>query len=228
MIQDSCSRMGIQAPDAVFSSVNQEIVQMRTLLNQEGKELNRRVDWQSLMMETSFTSVAQETQTSAVPADFDHYIADTMFDRTENRKIAGPLNSYEWQREKSGPVYTSVYHAFRIRGNNILITPNPTAGNSIYYEYISNKWAEDSSGTDKVRFTADDDVSRLDEEIMTLGVIWRFQKAKGLDYSESFRSYELMIQQVAARDESAPVLSLSRGLVSRRYYDANIKDGNWP
>ena len=103
-----------------------------------------------------------------------------------------------------------------------------TAGNTIAYEYVTKYLVEDSSSTAKENFTADDDTAILEEEILTLGLIWRFRKAKGLDYSEQFRSYQMYRDSASGQDGGGPVLNLSRGLIKRRFYPANIKDGSWP
>lgn len=228
IVQDACGRMGLQQPSALFSSLSPQDIQFRTLLNQANRELARSgKKWTDLTKEATFTTTAAETQTNAIPSDFLSYLNDTMFDRTENRKLVGPLNPFEWQREKSGPVYTSVYKAFRFRGGSLLITPTPTAGNTVAYEYIKKYIVLDNTSTAKEKFTADSDTAILDEELLTLSIMWRFRKAKGLDYSEEFRTYELQLDAIAGQDGGAPTLSLSRGLVRRRFA-ANVKEGSWP
>lgn len=228
IIQQASSRMGLQEPQAVFGSTDPQAIQLRNLANQEVKELVRRCPWEALMTEQTFTTVAQAEQTNAVPSDFCYYLNDTLFDRTENRKLVGPLNSTEWQREKAGPVYTSVYHAFRFRGGELLVTPDPTAGNTVAYEYITKNAVKADDDTLKAEFTADTDTCRIAEELVTLGVIWRFKKAKGLDYSEEFRTYQMEVDQAAAQDKGSPTLNLGSSFLKRRFYPANIKEGSWP
>lgn len=229
IVQDACGRMGLQQPSALFSSLSPQDIQFRTLLNQEGKELYKRKPWTNLQREQTFTTVATAAQTSSVASDFGYYVNDTMFDRTENRKLVGPLNEYEWQREKSGPAFTSVYHAFRFWQGSVYITPTPEAGNTVAYEYITKNWAITASDSSaKAAFSVDTDTSHLDEELLTLGLIWRFRKAKGLDYSEEFRTYQMEVDNLAGKDGGAPVLNLSSGLIKRRFYNGNIKEGSWP
>lgn len=227
IIQNAARRLVISVPSAVFSSVDDEVIQMRELMNQEGKELARK-PWTDLLREQTFTTVAQAVQTSAVPSDFGFYVNDTMFDRTENRKLVGPLNSFEWQREKAGPVFTSVYHAFRFRGGDLLVTPDPTAGNTVAYEYVTSQWAETSGGSGLSSMTADTDVARINEELITLGVMWRFKQAKGLDYAEEFRTYQMELDKYFGQDGGSPVLTMGSNLLQKRFYPANIKEGSWP
>ena len=39
-------------------------------------------------------------------------------------------------------------------------------------------------------FTSDTDTTELNEELLTLSLIWRWNRAKGLDYAEDMRNFE--------------------------------------
>lgn len=174
-----------------------------------GRKLARRSNWSVLTKEGTFTSAATETQ-DTLPADFDRMVNDSMFDRTQSRQIIGPRSPQNWTRDKSY-VSVGVWSYFRIRGKSIIFEPTPSAGNSIYYEYISTYWVDtgaDGLG-DATSFAADTNTSVLDETVLTLGVIWRLLKAKGLDYSEEFREYEHQLDLLVARDGAKPKLRLS-------------------
>jgi hypothetical protein len=107
---------------------------------------------------------------------------------------------------------------FRMRGNDILITPTPAAGETIAYEYISKRWV-DTSGIDGVgdkgQFTLDADDPVIDEEVVTLGIVWRFLQRRGLDYSEAMLDYEREFNQAAMRDGGKPRLNMDRGWSDR-------------
>jgi hypothetical protein len=230
IIQNAAGRLGIPSPSAVVSSTNAQVKQLLSLANKEGVELAARADWQVLTKEKTFTTVAQEIQTSSVATDYGHYSIDTMFNRSAIRKVVGPLTPAEWQAEKAFPVYTAVNPAFRFRGNNLLFTPNPTAGQTVAYEYIGLDWVLAIDGTTyKAAFTADDDTSVLNEPVMTDGVVWRFKSAKGLDFTEEFQEYEEKVARLTAQDGGGkPRLSLHNGLGRTAFYPANIPEGTWP
>lgn len=226
IVQNACGEMALPIPSVLFSSTNDLDIQLRNILNREVKELARRAEWTKLQTETTFTTVAQAVQTSAVPSDFDYYINDTMYNRTTNRKVIGPLSVAEWQREKAGPIYSSVHDAFRFRGGDIIITPNPTAGETVAYEYITNLICTDSGATGQTEYAADDDLSLLSESIIELGIIWRFKKSKGFDYAEDFINYETALAREMARDGGKKRLDLSNRR-SRSIRAFNIPEGNW-
>lgn len=225
VVQNACDRLGINRPTAAYTSTDQQIIQLVGLAQQEGKELAKRHTWQALTTEKTFTSIAAETQTGAIPDDFDRFIDDTFFNRSQTRHVRGPLTPQEWQFHK-GVAATTIIEAFRVRGSAILLTPTPSAGQTYAYEYVSKNWCESSAGTDQAAWAADTDVGLLPEELMTLGLIWRWQKSKGFDYAESFRTYEMQVAIATSRDGGKPTLNFSTS--SRQGARIPIiKDGSW-
>ena len=132
--QQAASWLALPVPTAIWSSTDAQIIQLRTLLNEEGDALRAWPDhqWNKIQKETSFTTAATNVQ-SALPTDFDHISNQTMWNRTLNRMVWGPMDDHQWQQELSGQTLTSPYYAFRIRGGLMYLTPVPTAGDSIYY-----------------------------------------------------------------------------------------------
>lgn len=222
--QNATGRLGLDQPSAVFSSTDPQIIQLRTLMNEEGLALTRDPDmsWTVLMTQTTFTTVAQEVQTNAVPTDFGWYLDDTMWNRTTMIKIAGPTMPEEWQAYKAIQVLSLPAAIFRFRGGDILMYPTQTAGQTVAYEYSSTYWVSGS----KTAMTADTDTALISEEIITLGLMWRFLKAKGSDYSEEYRTYQLAKQSAIGRDGGKRKVYLGGGV--RNPWNANIPEGNWP
>jgi hypothetical protein len=200
-VQQAADRLGIVRPSSVIGSSDQQVRQLLGLAQQEGKELARRHPWQAIIKEKTITATASETQSGAIPSDFDRIINGTFFNRTKTRRVEGPMTAQEWQNYKSS-VTTVLFDAFRIRGSAMLLAPTPTLSDSYAYEYVSLWWCTTAAGTAPTQseWTADDDVGSLSEELMTLGIVWRFLKAKGLDYSEPFRSYEMQVGLAMSRD----------------------------
>jgi hypothetical protein len=229
IVQDACDRIGLPRPSVVVGAADTQVRQLFGLAQQEGKELSRRGPWQELTKEKSITATATETQTGGIPADFERMIEGTFWNRTQDRRVVGPLTPQKWQMLQTG-LYSLVWDAFRIRGTEILMSPVPTDGDTLVYEYVSKYWCTDASGTtERAAWAADDDVSLLDEELMTLGVIWRFKKAKGLDYSEEYRSYEQLIERKIANDGAMGIVDLNGDRMDGGggTYDPFIPEGNW-
>lgn len=186
-------------------------MQIVELVNEDGQELAARHTWQVLTNQSSYTTVATESQGSILTlagADFSFMVNNTMWNRTQRRPVFGPLSPAEWQTMQaqfsSGP-----WISYRIRGNNIICFPTPTAGQSVYFEWISKNWATNSTGlTAAASMTADTDVSKLTERLHVLGGVWRFKKANNLDYAEDFNVYEAAVNDAITRDGSKPMLNM--------------------
>lgn len=211
---------------AVFSNNGDTARQMRALLNQEGKELTRRGTWQAMTREQTFVSVNAEIQIGALPADMDHILNETFYNRTRKRQVTGPLSPRDWQAQKS-IIATVLYDSYRIFGGQIHMIPVPPAGETYAFEYITKNYALDINGAEKAAFSDDNDTSYLDEELLTLGVIWRFLKAKGFDYSEAFRTYELQVSQALNRDGSKRTVNFAQQVNYGRPRYPGVMDGNW-
>jgi hypothetical protein len=234
IVQAAAPRFGLAIPNTAASSSDQNIQQMVAFANEEGQELAAAHPWQALRYESNFTTLAAENQgkiaticTTANPqAPFQTIVNETIWNRSQRRPIFGPKSPAEWQQLKAqfvqGPWYQYV-----IRGGSILFTPIATAGQSCYFEYITSAWATNAAGTTgKSVMTADDDVAVLDERLITLGCIWRFQQAKGLDYTISFEKYDSAVKDAQAKDGGAATLNL-KGYNTSVYPGTLVPSGNW-
>ncbi len=214
IVQTAAAWLALPIPAAVFSATDTQTIQLRNLLNEEGLELATWPDhaWTKLTKEQTFTTVASHTQPNVIPSDFGRFCDQSMWDRTQDRPVWGPMSPQQYQQELAGPTFTSMYYGFRVMGANFLMTPIPTAGDTIAFEYVSNQYVYGGGGTalNQSSFRADGDTSVFDETLVARGVRWRFLRAKGLDYSQEYQSWIELLQRFASRDGGMPKLSASR------------------
>lgn len=228
IVQSASRDLRLAVPLSVFGSSDYNVAQLQRLVEKECLELTRAHDWQALQKESTFSALAQETQTSMVPSDFDRFISDTMYNRTRKRTLVGPLTAQEWQVQKSLTA-TVVIDAFRQRGGDILVVPSPTAGDIFAFEYVSKFWC-DTNGDgdyDAAAFAGDTDTVAFDEELVVLGAIWRFKQASGLDYAEDFRSYQIRLARLKGDDGGKRVLDLRNPARLRRPVAPMTEEGSW-
>lgn len=208
-----CRRIGITPPASVSSSSDPQIIQLMALGNEEGQDLSARYPWTGLQTESTFSSVATETQgviTTLAGTGFRYILNDIMWNRSLLRPVFGPLVPQDWQALKARSV-TGPYTQFRIRGTSVLFIPVPVAGNTIAFEWITRYWATGTGG-DAATWAADADTSYLDEELMAQGILWRWKAAKGLEYAEDFNKYERLVADQMARDGGKATLNLAGGM----------------
>lgn len=217
-------RLGLSVTSSVAGNSDDTATQLLALLNQAGEELAQDFAWQAITFEATFTTLAAESQGAmeSIAPGWAYIVNDTIWNRTENEPFFA-LSAQEWQREKSAAV-TGPGSRFRIRGGELLMNPAPAAGKTCAFEYASKYWATDSTGaTGKAAFTADADLSRLDEQLLTLSLIWRFKQAAGLEFAPELSMYEIRVANAQSRDGGRSRLDFG----SQGVFGVTFPEGSW-
>lgn len=213
IIQRASKAIGIPSPSVALASTDEDIMQLVELLNQEGRDLSTRHDWQNLIFEASFTTLAAESQGTVasiigVTQSLRKIINETIWNRTNQLPVRGPVIPKNWQGYKALSL-TGPYSEYRIRGNTLYFYPAPTAGESCYFEYVSRCWCTDSTGaTFRTNLVADADIMLLDDELMLAGLEWRWLRKKGLSYAEEFARYEVLVKDAIGKDGTKPTVMM--------------------
>ena len=210
LVQSVALRVGLPAPTTATSSTDPMVQQLLELMNEEGRELSARHGWQALRREATFTTLAAETQgtVSALAPGFKSFVNESFWNRSLRRPLFGPLDPATWQQIKAQN-FAGPWSHFMVRGNVLLMYPVPAAGQTCAFEYQSKLWVLAVDGiTGRELFTRDDDTAYVDDDAMMLGTIWRWRQAKGLEYAEDFRKYELRVADLMGRDGAKPILNL--------------------
>ena len=230
IVQYVCGRQNVNVPATVFGTTDPQVQQMMRLLEEEGNDLSLRGHWEGLTREVTHTTLAAEDQgaiTSIATNGFRTIKNDTIWDRTSTLPILGPVTSENWQAIKavivSGPRYQ-----YRLRGGKFLVNPVPTAGLTWAFEYLSKNWILGANGTTyKQYFTLDTDTVLLPEELMILGLRWRWLKEKGLAYADLFNTYEEQVKTALGQDGGKPVLNMSSQGAMPRMPGIFVPVGSW-
>lgn len=226
-VQRFCERTNLNSPATVYGTTDPQIAQIKALLEEEGNDLAKRGNWNELTFEATHTTVASESQgaITTIASGFRDFKPDTAWDRTLKVPLQ-ILDDVQWQAQK-GFASTSPRYAIRIRGELLRANPTPVAGNTWAFEYISKNWILGADGTTyKQFFTLDTDTMLLPEELLTLGLRWRWKKEKGFDYAEDFRTYETQVNQALGSNGLKKRLNMSGGRTDARP-GISIAQGNW-
>ncbi len=212
-IQYVCGRTNVPVPSSVLGTVDTQVQQMLRLFEEEGTDLSKRGDWQGLTNEATLVSLATEDQgalTSIATNGFRYIKNECFWDRTNKLPILGPLSDQQWQTLKAVTI-TGPRYSYRIRGGHLLINPVPTAGYTWAFEYISKNWLLGIDGTTYKQYaTLDTDTILLPEDLVLMGLRWRWKKEKGLDYAEDFETYEEQVKNELGRDGAKKKLSMDQ------------------
>lgn len=229
MIQEVAEDLGITVPTAVIGNSSSDVTQLLALANREGRDLASRYRWSKLLKENTFTFATAKDQgelngTVVDDGDVDYILNDTIWDRTENIPICGPMSPILRQAHEAFSV-AGPYPRYYLRGKNLFFDVVPSA-NTGAFEYKSTWWCESSGGNGQAKWEDDTDVGRLDENLMGLGITWRWLRRKGFDYAEEMRTYEMRIKDAMAQDATKRVLSLDYA-TNERMPGIFVPEGNW-
>ena len=225
IVQNACDSIGLSQPSAVIGSTDQNVITLQAMANTEGRELLDRFSWPATQIEVTHTSLAAELQgvmTTLAPG-FSYITSSTFWDRTLTQPVRGPLSPIEWQALKARTA-TGPYASYRIFGGKLYAYPALSAGTTWVFEYQSTYFCQSAAGANQSKWTADTDTGVLDEHLMEMGIIWRFKKKNGLDYSEDFRSYEQKLAMEMSRAGGRPILDMIEEIPTRGVY---IPEGSW-
>lgn len=233
--QNFADSVGFPRPSTLVTNTSDDIRQLTALINAAGRQLASRHRWQAMNLEASFTTVATESQgtiasiigASTPGQSFKAILDDTIWNRTQRVPVCGPLSARIWQANKALSL-TGPYSQFRIRQNQIIFNPAPTAGHTCYFEYASKSWCTDStSSTYRTALAADNDLFLIPDHLFTASLEWRWLKKKGLEYAEEFQEYEYLVKDAIRDDKPLPTLRMDTG---PQKYSAGvvIPIGPWP
>lgn len=163
----------------------------------------------------------------AMPADYARMVNRTQYDKSRRWGLAGPATAQEWEWLQSSYISTGPRIRYRIFGGYIQTWPVIATNDLISFEYISNGYAIDVSGTSKTAFTADTDTYLWPDRLMQLAVKWRYLNQRGFDATSAFSEYQQIFDIAKATDASAATLSMGGRQGSMLINMSNLPDSGY-
>jgi hypothetical protein len=201
--QDAAEEIGFDTPSSIISNTDPTAVRLLRLAHRTGAILAKK-PWHLLIKTHSFSTVAGEPQ-YALPSDYRSLVANTIWNQTTDQAVY-IISPVMWSYEKS--VNTSAYQdMFRLLGDDagpsigrkITIHETPSAVETIYFQYFSKNWLT-SAGVEYSEFQTDNDEVIFDDDLFTMGVIWRMLKSLGQPYLEEKTEFDRELEICLAQD----------------------------
>lgn len=223
IVQDACTDVGQPRPTVVASSTDETPRRMLRLLNKAGTQLMREFEWPRLRVVETFTAVAQEEQTEPSTTEFARLAPQsTIWHVNTQRQVIGPVSLEKWNQLHVFPVSTAQFY-WTIIGLRFSIYPVPTTSDQFTFAYVFQKWTSNAAGTVfGLEFTADDDTHLLDDELLTLELVWRWKQAIGIDYGEDMATCNRYKELLYAGLRNKDVVNLSDP------WQGKLPEGYWP
>jgi len=145
----------------------------------------------------------------AMPSDFHSVTANTFWDKSKHWLMLGPESPQQWQWLKSGYIATGPRVRWRFIGGKFNIWPPQNTQEYLGFEYRSNSWALNASGTPKQSMTADTDTCIFPDRLMVLGTKLKFFQIKNFDTTALQQDYNRYLSVMKAEDKGMATLSFA-------------------
>lgn len=213
-LRSAASRiMGVK-PSVFFSSTNTLENELTELVNDVAQDIARSHDWRVLTKQFEMTGTG-EAVSFALPSDYSRMPIKTSLTVGDGfANIYTPINDLDVWASRNTPAGFIAGGNWIMLGGEMHITPAVPLGTKARYFYISSNVARTANGATQKRFTGDDDVFLLDEDLLTLGLIWRYRHQKRLDYTDDQALFEKRFSEIAGKDKGSHLLVTGRATSS--------------
>jgi hypothetical protein len=218
--QDAAIELSLEQPGVIIGNTDINVQRLLRAAQRTGKELVTRAAWSVLRVQQPFTAAAGEDQPGIIPADFARLIPETFWDLTNKRLINGGVTPARWQSLRASAVSGTWPRWFILRGTTVTIYPGMSGGESMVFEYVSSHFCASAAGATQATWQADTDVGRLNEELITLGIIAYYRLITGLPNLDQMNEFEdRLVQEVDNDNPRSGVLAAGDIFAGSRAWD---------
>lgn len=190
--QEVADLAAVKRPDNLFNTSSQQNSIFLSVAKSTLDSLLRFGDWQELTKEGCLTVIPDKKQyiiADYIP-DFYSLLDNTIYIKDTNEKVIGAITPQQWMKDKY--FYNSNTDIkFKVQNGRFVFLNLPTTRVKIVFQYRSNNIVWDQQTMDeKDILTSNTDVPVFDEYLVKLGILWRWLKRSGLDYTEEFNEYQ--------------------------------------
>lgn len=213
IINDAAVELALISSDVAdpYASSDINLVQLVRHLKSLGQDLVRDYQWTHLQRQHTFNTVAG-VDTYQLPTDFQRFIDQTGWNRTQRMPLIGPVSPQGWQQLQVMTSAGVVDIMYRIVGDQLKLFPAPQADDTISYEFISDLWVSHVGDTEPLTNAPVSGAEQLwfDRRLLVCGVKLRWLRAKGFDTTAAQDDYDRALSRAQGGDGVAPVLNLNR------------------
>ncbi len=191
--QEAASLVATQKPNDLFDEDSQQEAVFLSIAKDTLDSLLRYGDWQELTKEGVLRTAGKKTSylLTAICPDFYSILNNTIYIKDSAERVIGAITPQDWMREK----YFNCPSAdvrFKIQNGMIKFLTPPPDGIKIVFQYRSSTIVFDAANgyEEKSEITKNTDVPVFDEFLVKKGIVWRWYKRNGMDYTEEYNEYE--------------------------------------
>lgn len=205
-VQSAAIRVIGRKPSSIYSASDTFALEMADLANEVAADIAKSHDWQALIKVHTLTGDGA-TDAFSLPSDYARMLIRSDILDTENfawgfTRVLD-INDFLWIKQRE---LQALPGSWILYGNQFQFVPPPAAGAEAEFPYIDKNYAQAApAGTLKPAFTADTDVFRLSERLLTLGLVWKWRQNKRLDSGDDEANFAKAFAEESGRDKGARI-----------------------
>lgn len=208
--QEAADICAAQRPTDLFDTSNQNDFIMASVVKSTLSSLMRHADWQGITRDAVLYTVDGQTEyliDNIVP-DFHSLVNSTIYIKDTFENVVGAITYERWAIEKQFHV-PEIDLLFKIQNNKFIFAKNPGC-RRVYFTYRSNAVCYDAQTEEpKSQITKNTDIPVFDNYLVKLGIVWRWNKRTGMDYTEEFNEYQRELDKSFAATTAAGDINLA-------------------
>jgi hypothetical protein len=232
VLNQVAGELGIPQVSSVVGLTDVQSIQLLSLLNSGGNELMLYYPWEQFTKEWEFTTVLNQSDYE-LPDDYNYFVDQTQWDRTNHWPLLGPKTAQEWAWLKGSLVAPLPRLRYRVQENLFKIYPTPTSNTSppafkLAMEYVSRNWVLANTGTEYSMILADGDILQYNPWLLIKFVKFKFYELKGFSTAGVNGDFMRVFNSLTGKDTGAQKLSLSPQQNFVGYIGPwSVPDGSW-
>ncbi len=206
----------VKRPDDLFNTASQQESIFLSVAKSTLDSLLRYGDWQELTKEGCLNTYGGQNRylIRNIAPDFYCLLDNTIFIKDRQERVIGAITPQQWMKEKyfCSPANNL---KFKIQNGRFVFLASPPAGMKIVFQYRANHIVWDfNTMEEKSTLSANTDIPIFDEYLVKLGILWRWLKRNGLDYTEEFNEYERELKKRFGAEHAAADIKLAGGVTA--------------
>lgn len=228
VLRQVAGELGLPQPATVVGLSDVQSIQLLSLLNAAGNELNLYYPWEQFVEQWDFATIPGVGE-YATPTDLAYFTDQTQWDRSNHWPLLGPKSAQEWAFLKGSLVATLPRIRYRIYNNKFQIFPVPQAPNSYNFtmEYIRSTWVIGALDVPQDMIVLDSDILEYNQWLLVKFVKFKFYELKGFDTTGVQADFLRIFTSLTGKDTGAKILSLAPTMTPELIGPWSVPDGSW-
>jgi hypothetical protein len=231
VLKQVAGELGLPQLPSVAGLTDVQAIQLLSLLNSAGNELQLYYPWAQFTKEWVFDNDNVLTGEYPLPDDWNYFRDQTQWDRTDHWPLLGPKSPQEWAWLKGSLVAALPRQRYRVANDKLMIWPKPAAApvpvQQFAMEYIQKNWVIGVGGALQSMIIADGDVLMYNPWLLIKFVKFKFYELKGFNTTGVQGDFMRIYNSLTGKDVGGKILSLSPRYTSQYLGPQSVPDGSW-